>query len=381
MHFLNNVNTIGKDFFTKPTDVGMIRLDYIYNKLHGVIPTIVNFSDKFKIDCVASIEQNFELLYSTIHKVGEMCMDEGVWVGKADTVYDNIFLSIQYRNEDVGSIFSEAFVLYNKKSKEKAHLVQTGYVIVRAACRERDQMKIVADLLSAHELKNQGSIYMLTNTYGDLTLSAMPLKKVTTDLSLNYGEEFNEVNNYIVESLNTKTSGLYLLHGIPGTGKSSYIKHLLSGIIDRKIAYVPVGLLNQLVSPDFLPLLMDNKDIILVIEDAEQALLSRETAGNAALVQTLLNLTDGIIGEALNISVIATFNTEREKLDTALLRKGRLKKSYEFHPLSKDNAIKLAESLGKVAANIDGPMTLADIYNLEEITGYSEPEQKRVGFF
>jgi len=155
----------------------------------------------------------------------------------------------------------------------------------------------------------------------------------------------------------------------------------LSGEITRKIAYIPVSLINSLVSPDMLPLLMDNKDIVLVLEDAEKALLSRDISENSAIVSTILNLTDGFIGQALNISIIATFNTEKDKIDEALLRKGRLRLSHEFKKLSLEDGKTLAKSLGKPESAITEEMSLADIYNLEDHTGYSEPEVRRVGFF
>jgi ATP-dependent 26S proteasome regulatory subunit len=184
----------------------------------------------------------------------------------------------------------------------------------------------------------------------------------------------------VLDNLTNKKSGLYLFNGPPGTGKSSYIKHLLSSNLPRKIAYIPVSLIGQLVSPELMPLLMDNKDIILVIEDAEKALLSRETSENAAIVSTILNLTDGFIGDAMNISIMATFNTEKEKIDSALLRKGRLRLSHEFGLLSLEDSKKLAVAIGKPASAVLEPMSLADIYNMDDDTGYKEPEQRRVGF-
>ena len=126
---------------------------------------------------------------------------------------------------------------------------------------------------------------------------------------------------------------------------------------------------------------MDNKDLILVIEDAEKALVSRDEAGRSDLVSTILNLTDGFLGSALNITVVATFNTAKEKIDDALLRKGRLKHCYEFVKLNKKQAQRLAESLNLPSADITTDMTLADIYYLKAETGYAPEEQRRVGFF
>jgi SpoVK/Ycf46/Vps4 family AAA+-type ATPase len=221
---------------------------------------------------------------------------------------------------------------------------------------------------------------MLSSEYGDLAFTALPVPTADMDLALNYGDSFLDIHTKLVDNLNNTTSGLYLFYGAPGTGKSSYIKYLLSAGIDRKIAYIPVGLIDKLTHPDMLPLLMNNKNIILVLEDAEKALLSREISQDSSIVSTILNLTDGFIGQAINISIVATFNTAKDKIDEALLRKGRLRMSHEFKKLPVANCKKIASSLGVNPEHITEDMSLAEIYNYEEDANYKAPEERRVGF-
>lgn len=382
MHKLNNRETIGNSFYAKPGDSHSKRLEYVYNHIHGVLPTMLSFSDEFEMTCLAPIEENFELFCSTLNKVGDRLLEEGVWIGKDGTIYEGIFLNIAYKNQDGQRLFYDNTIIMHGgpvlTDKEKA--LQDLTVGVRVACRDKEHTKVIIDMLEAHKLKDKAKIYMLANSYGDLSFTALPMPEVSMNLELNYGESFPELHEKIVNSLNKDKSGLYLFHGPPGTGKSSYVKHLLSGEVKRKIAYIPVGMINQLVSPDMIPLLMDNKDIILVIEDAEKALISRESSENSDVVSTILNLTDGFIGNALNISVVATFNVEKEKLDAALLRKGRLRHSYEFKKLTVQQAKRLAKSIGADSSKVTEDSTLADIYNMEVDTGYTAPVVRRVGF-
>ena len=58
-------------------------------------------------------------------------------------------------------------------------------------------------------------------------------------------------------------------------------------------------------------------------EDAEKVIGDRQNSGSSVGVSNLLNLSDGILGDILNIHVIATFNMDKERIDSALLRKGR----------------------------------------------------------
>jgi len=382
MHKLNHKEVIGHQFFAKPGDSHSKRLEYIYNHIYGVIPTLLSFSDEFEMSCLPDIEKNFELFCSTLNKVGDRLLEEGVWVGRDNTVYEGIFLSVAYKNQDGQRLFYDNTIIMHGGPviTDKEAAVQDLTVGVRVACQDKVQTKVIIDLLDPHKLKDKAKIYMLANSYGDLAFTALPMPEVSMNLELNYGESFPELHEKIVTSLNNDKSGLYLFHGPPGTGKSSYVKHLLSGEVKRKIAYIPVGMINQLVSPDMIPLLMDNKDIILVIEDAEKALLSRETSENSDVVSTILNLTDGFIGNALNISVVATFNVEKEKLDAALLRKGRLRHSYEFKKLTIAQSKRLAKSIGADSSKVTEDSTLADIYNMDVDTGYAAPVERRVGF-
>jgi len=312
--------------------------------------------------------------------VDDKLLQEGVWTGKTGTQYEGIFLSLSQSGSDGQYIYSggELATLREAVIHEKQKLDMQ--ISTYAVFGEREKAQVIIDLLRPHKIEKKGKIYMLASSYGELTFNAMPLPDLNTNLSLNYGADFPKFHEELVTSINDKQSGLYLFYGPPGTGKSSYIKHLLTGEIKRKIAYIPVSMINQLVAPEMLPLLTENKNIVLVLEDAEKALVSRDIAENSAIVSTILNLTDGFIGQALNITIIATFNTAKEKIDEALLRKGRLRMSYEFNKLNLKDSKALASSLGVDPTKIREEMSLADIYNFEDNTGYEEPEQKRVGF-
>jgi hypothetical protein len=379
MHTINNPSVITHELFGKPGALAQLRLETLYNKVYGVIPTKLKCSEPFELTCLTTINENFDTLYSELSAAGGKLLEEGVWVGKSGTIYENIFLSVSHGGSDGiynysgGTLFDEMTEIAVEKK------AMNSYVSVEAVFSERSQAQLVLDLLAPYKSEKKGKIYMLASNYGELNFSALPLPASSVSLELNYGKAFPKFHETLVESINEKTSGLYLFYGPPGTGKSSYIKHLLTGEIKRKIAYIPVSMINQLVSPEMLPLLTDNKNIVLVLEDAEKALISRDLAENAAIVSTILNLTDGFIGQALNITVIATFNTAKEKIDEALLRKGRLRMSYEFNKLSVSDSKRLAKELN-IKAEINQEMTLADIYNYSDDTGYEEPEKRRVGF-
>jgi hypothetical protein len=380
MHPLNNPVVVGKDFYAKPVAIQSTRLENVFNVLFGTIPNALNFAEEFEFSCLEKLLEVFEHFSANIVKTGTQYFEEGTYIGKPDSSFSNMLISVDFRSPDGEAVFYESGLFGRIADTPK--ITSLGlYVRIKACSHSKEQLKALAAILEDFKVKEKSKIYMLSNSFGDLTFSALTVPVPEIDLSLNYGEDFLSLSDKFVNSLNTEKSGLYLFHGAPGTGKSSYIKYLCSGVVSRKIVYIPVGLIPSLTSPDMMPLLMENKDIVLVIEDAEKALVSRDESGRSDLVSTILNLTDGFLGHALNITVVATFNTAKEKIDEALLRKGRLKHCYEFGKLSKEQACKLADSLNLPRASITESMTLADIYNLEVETGYVKEEEKRVGFF
>jgi hypothetical protein len=200
------------------------------------------------------------------------------------------------------------------------------------------------------------------------------------NINTHYEPEFAEISKQIVSSLSKNKSGLYLLHGPPGTGKTTYIKYL-SSVISRNVIYVPTNFIDAITDPAFIPALLNKKHCVIVIEDAEKALLQRDAGDSSSLVSTILNLTDGIMGDIFNVSIIATYNNPRHELDAALLRKGRLKKEYAFEKLSVPTAKKLIEEIGGDYV-VKEPLSLADIFNLN-VENTSTPlikEEKRMGF-
>ena len=200
------------------------------------------------------------------------------------------------------------------------------------------------------------------------------------DLALHYNDDFPPVHERLVTLLaQPKSKGLILLHGEPGTGKTTYIKHL-SSLVKKDMLILPPYMTNYLTSPEIIPFLLDNKDSVLIIEDAERILQSREAGGDTNSVSNILNLTDGLLADCMHIQVIATFNASKHLLDKALLRKGRLMVDYAFGKLAAPKANDLLMHLG-MEYRTEVPMTLADIFNLEEQTISGERvDVVKVGF-
>jgi len=135
--------------------------------------------------------------------------------------------------------------------------------------------------------------------------------------------------------------------------------------------------------PNCLHTLIQKPNSVIILEDAEKAILKRHGDGmDSSAVSSLLNLSDGILSDILKTSVIVTYNCPKQDIDDALKRKGRLQAEYEFNALSVEDAKKLAKSLKYpkkfIEEKITEPLSISDIYNLEkEVDLYGNKNKKR----
>jgi hypothetical protein len=230
----------------------------------------------------------------------------------------------------------------------------------------------------AEEKKSR--VYMVVQKPHGLDLQDFEIEIPMLNISENYGNEWAEKHERLLESFTIKKrKGIALLHGLPGTGKSMYIRHLIATLCEsRTVVYLPNQLINCITDPSFIPLMAEYSGAILIIEDADEAIKSRKTGGGT--VDKLLNLADGILSDFLGMQIICTFNNDISTIDDALLRKGRLILKHEFKKLEVVDAQKLSDKLG-FKHIIEDPMTLAEIYNQDDtLSDVEDNTPAKIGF-
>jgi hypothetical protein len=131
----------------------------------------------------------------------------------------------------------------------------------------------------------------------------------------------------------------YLLHGAPGTGKTS-VARALANHFEMPLHYLPLGDLEQ--DADLMSLVgaIPPKSMLLLEDiDVYHAMIDREEVAKKASLAAMLNALDGIWTPHGLVTVMTT--NDKSAIDPALLRAGRVDVDEEFKPLNQEQAQRL----------------------------------------
>lgn len=122
-------------------------------------------------------------------------------------------------------------------------------------------------------------------------------------------------------------SGLAVLQGEPGTGKTSIIRDAIAKMAEysdpTEAVYLTADNLKAIGSEQFIHYFLRNSGRCLICEDSEPVLQKNVDGIRSAATSNLLNLGDGVLGDMAETSIVCTLNCDMDKVDPALLRRGR----------------------------------------------------------
>ena len=331
------------------------------------------------IEARALYLQEYNLLpcVSSVNDINVTKSYEYIAGGKAGRVLD-IYQRTQYNWSQKQIEFSSTiFKLENKV------LIRLGYdyAEVLFANDNYTYANGVIELLSTYKLPEKEADFEIniitSNSNNGLELKTLAIQPTALDIDLYYNDDFKPIDEIIKTRLAKENDkGIILLHGLPGTGKTTYLRHLI-GSLKKKVLFVSPGVAGNLMDPEFIDLLIDNPNAVVVIEDAENIIMDRKFSRNSS-VSNLLNISDGLLSDCLNVQIICTFNSKLDMVDSALMRKGRLIAKYEFNKLDTAKAQRLSNHLG-FTNTIVKPMTLAEITNPDDVEAVT-PSTQVLGF-
>jgi hypothetical protein len=324
---------------------------------------------------------HFDAIPNFINEIKIDCRKANKWFAETykTEIKDLYFNKIYYNGSKAAELDDIFYILYD------ALLVDfdTNGSTVRFLFR-RTEIKKIEEVINGikkfkeRKTKRKPEISLLVTTNRGIDTKSLQILKPKLNIEDNYNDDFKEIHQIIFKRLSKKNDkGLVLLHGKPGTGKTSYIRYLISSL-KKNIIFLPPNMASAITHPDLISVLIDNPNSIFVIEDAENIVVDREKDGSSP-VSALLNISDGLLSDCLNIQIICSFNTDISKVDCALMRKGRLIAKYEFKELEIGKAEMLSDKLG-FKTRFNSPMTLTSIYNQDEKEFQQAKRNNSIGF-
>lgn len=337
--------------------------------------------------CVASLGYHF-LLPDTLLKdsghVSEYADSGDVVDGAADIIKKQIEdldgrLIYNYSNTN----FSQKIFIWEDSIIE--FIINDNYhVTINSLSQKEEFIDYLRTLINPHRMTHdlQGQVYAIVSLGGRLSLSAIGNAGIPL-IRHNYTSKIINDYDYVCQDLQSLSpSGrIVILEGEAGTGKSFMVRGMLLNVPNAMFILVPPDMVSSLGGPEFLPLLLQYKHttsgpIILVLEDADKCLVTRDGA-NMNVIQSLLNLGDGILGSLLDVRIIATTNANKLEMEKAILRPGRLSRRIEVGALDQNtvlNVIKFLlpdnESVLSDKRLTDEDITLAQVYFIAREHGW-----------
>ncbi len=167
------------------------------------------------------------------------------------------------------------------------------------------------------------------------------------------------------------SANILLLIGPPGTGKTTFIRGLLSHTNSSAIVSYDANILDK---DGFFAHFIESDESVMVLEDSD-AFLAPRTEGNT-MMHRFLNVGDGLVTTKGKKMIFSTNLPSIRDIDSALTRPGRCFDIVTFDALNAEQAKKLADKLEVTLPAVKDSYSIAEVFNEQQ----HKAKERKVGF-
>jgi len=271
------------------------------------------------------------------NKENKYIVDLKLCYGKTRIKYKKKFIYINYKRENktVGTYngpdkFEELVLTCDSNKKFLQNFIEAA----RKHCIPNKK-----DCINCYIMKN--SFWHILSKLPKRSLETIYLDSNVKQDLLSDITEFRESKEKY-EEFGIPYKRIYLLEGLPGTGKTSLIFAIASEI-NYNVAIINFGAdVDDYLFMNSLSNIPNN--CILILEDIDKLFNNRDNT-TALTFSGMLNSLDGL-GRKDNLIIFITTN-HREKLDSALVRPGRIDKEIHFGYATENQVRQIYNKLAK----------------------------------
>ena len=186
----------------------------------------------------------FNRIPNFINEIKINCKKANIWFADKyqGEIKDSHYTRIYYGEKRKAEIDDIFYFLYD----DLMVYFDTQASIVRFLFRNTDIIKVEAVIRKIKKFKERKSITsseisLLVRTDNGIETKGMKITRPKLSIADNYNDDFKQIHQTILKRLSKKNDkGLVLLHGKPGTGKTSYIRFLISSV-KKTVSPSPAG--------------------------------------------------------------------------------------------------------------------------------------------
>lgn len=222
--------------------------------------------------------------------------------------------------------FYVAFTIFDKLSEEK--LIGDVSIIwsENHSKKIEEWISILKDFVESDEEEEEGEIRsertnIISIGQNGFELNHLNLPKLELeDIEIFYNDETINRTEKLIKSIRKGDSGLSVLWGERGVGKTTLSNYIISET-DNTVIYIPLNMIDMTItSPDFIKFLKNRKGSLLVIDDAEIQ-FSDYFSKTSFFTGNLLQLVDGLGARNLELNILLILNCKNiNEIDSNLLK-------------------------------------------------------------